>query len=89
MFQDNMGVVHCVKRLTSFSLQVILLLRHLVLRCLTFNVSFLARHVLGVSNCAADSLSRFQFQVFHSLCPEANPEGSPFPEELWDLGTET
>lgn len=84
---DNMGVVHGVNNLTSSSLPVLGLLRHLVLRCLDYNISFRARHVPGVENCAADSLSRFQFQEFRRCCPGADLEGSPFPEDLWDLVT--
>lgn len=85
---DNMGVVYGVNRLTSSSLPVLSLLRRLVLKCLTFNVCIRARHVPGVLNCAADSLSRFQFQVFRQLCPEADLESFPFPEVLWDMVTE-
>lgn len=82
---DNLGVVYSVNKLTSSSLPVLCLLRRLVLRCLMFNISFRAKHVPGVDNCAADALSRFQFQAFRRLCPGADTEGSPFPEELWDL----
>lgn len=84
-----MGVVYCVNKLTSSSLVVLSLLRHLVLKCLMLNVSFRARHVPVVNKCAADALSSFQFQVFHKLCLGADLSGSPFPEELWDLATET
>lgn len=85
---DNMGVVFCVNKLTSASLPVLSLLRRMVLRCLLLNVSFRARHVPGVRNCAADALSRFQFQDFHAYCQGADQLGSPFPEELWDVVTE-
>lgn len=35
---DNMGVVHAINSLSASSLPVVLLLRHLVLRCLTWNI---------------------------------------------------
>lgn len=88
-WMDNMEVVFCVNKLTSSSLPVLFLLLCLVLKCLLFNISFRAKHVLAVDNCAVDSLSRFQFQVFRRWCPGADPAGSPFPEDLWDLVRES
>lgn len=46
-YSDNLGVVYCISRLTSSSLPVLSLLRHLVLRCLQYNIWFRARHVPG------------------------------------------
>lgn len=85
---DNMGVFFCVNKLTSSSLPVLSLLRRLVLCCLLLNVSFQARHVPGVNNCAAGALSRFQFQDFRAYCQGADQSGFPFPEELWEMVTE-
>lgn len=82
---DNLSVVHCISRLTSSSLPVLALLRHLVLRCLQHNIWFRARHVPGVFNCTADALSRFRWQEFRELLPGAALEGCPCPNSLWDL----
>ncbi|KAM3936556.1 uncharacterized protein RB166_007084 [Leptodactylus fuscus] len=48
---------------------VLALLRHMVLRCLEFNIWFRARHVPGCKNVLADALSRFNWQVFRELLP--------------------
>lgn len=84
-FSDNMAVVHCISKLSSSSLPVLALLRHLVLRCLQHNIWFRARHVPGVDNSIADSLSRFHWQVFRDLLPGAAREGHICPISLWDL----
>lgn len=84
-FSDNMGVVHCISRQSSSSPPVLALLRHLVLRCLQHNIWFRARHVPGVSNSTADALSRFRWQEFRELLPEAALEGRVCPPFLWDL----
>lgn len=63
---NNLSVAHCINKLSSSSLSALSLLHHLVLRCLTCNISFLAHDVLGVEFKVADALSHFQFQVFHS-----------------------
>lgn len=82
---DNISVVHCVNNQSSSSLPVLALLRHLVLRCLENNVWFRARHVPGVENKVADSLSRFNMQDFRRFHPTAASEGMACPDFLWDL----
>lgn len=82
---DNMSVVHVINRLSARSPPVISLLRFLVLRCLQLNVWFRAKHVPGVANSIADSLSRSQFDLFRSLAPAASPVGLPCPKSLWTL----
>lgn len=84
-YSDNMSVVYCISRLTSSSLPVLSLLRHLVLRCLQYNIWFRARHVPGVFNATADALSRFNWQEFRELLPGAARVGRSCPPALWDL----
>ena len=43
--------------------------RKLVLSCLKHNILFRARHVPGIHNNLADSLSRLQIQRFQQLAP--------------------
>lgn len=82
---DNMGVVQAVNRQTANSPPVIVLLRRLVLKCLMLNAHVTARHVPGVENCLADSLSRFQWDRFRELAPGAEHNGILCPEFLWRL----
>ena len=56
--------------------------RRLVLACLNFNILFRARHVPGVKNVLADSLSRLQVSKFRQLAPvgvQASPTAIPIP----------
>lgn len=78
-----MSVVNCFNSLTSSSFPVLLLLSHLVLRCLEFNIWFCAKP--GENNKVADALSRFCWQVFWELLLEAALEGLRCPQILWDL----
>lgn len=82
---DNESVVLAINRISSSSLPVLALLRRLVLRCLQHNIVFRARHVPGVFNVVADSLSRSQWQLFRDMHPLADEEGSRCPESLWNL----
>lgn len=82
---DNMGVVMAINQQTANSPPVVALLRHLVLRCLVLNVHFSAVHVPGKLNVIADSLSRFQWDRFRAVAPEADESGLCCPEHLWRL----
>lgn len=82
---DNLGVVQAINNQRCCSPPALRLLRHLVLRCLLFNISFTARHVPGVDNQVADALSRFDFVRFRALCPGASATGLPCPPHVWQI----
>lgn len=82
---DNLGVVQAVNRQTANSPPVVSLLRHFVLKCLLINSHCTAVHVPGVDNNIADSLSRFQWDRFRALVPEAADGGISCPAHLWRL----
>lgn len=86
---DNMGVVQVINRVTASSPPVIRLLQHLVLRCLQLNVFIHAVHLPGVENVIADALSRFQWDRFRELAPEAEQQGVPCPDWLWEIALES
>ena len=50
--------------------------RKLVLVCLQNNIVFKAKHIRGIHNDLADSLSRLQIPKFHRLAP-ANMDSMP------------
>nr|XP_034994623.1 uncharacterized protein LOC118096659 [Zootoca vivipara] len=85
---DNQAVVSVMSRQSSRSTRVSALLRAFVLRSLELNLHFTAKFVPGVNNDIADALSRFQMDRFRLLAPEAQQCPEPFPESLWNLGSE-
>ena len=68
-FTDNAALVEIINKATSRDPIVMTFVRRLVLACLQFNILFQARHVPGVKNSLADSLSRFQVSRFKQLAP--------------------
>lgn len=85
IFSNNLGVAEAINRKTASSLQVVVLLRQLVLKCLVLNVHFSVVYVPGVTNCIADSFSRFKWDRFRELVPEADEVGLCCPGHLWSL----
>ena len=80
---DNLGVVQVINRVSASSPPVVRVLQHLVLRCLQLNIFVHAVHLPGVENVIADALSRFQWDRFRELAPEAERHGEPCPDWLW------
>ncbi len=76
---DNEATVHCVNKSHSHSPMLNPLLRRLtwISACDQFIIT--ARHIPGSKNQIADSLSRFSFQKFRTLAPEADPLPTPVP----------
>ncbi|KAG1925038.1 proline and serine-rich protein 1-like [Pimephales promelas] len=74
---DNEATVQCINKGRSRSLAIMPLLRRLIWisACDQFIIN--AKHVPGVLNQIADSLSRFYFQRFRMLAPEADPVPTP------------
>jgi len=79
---DNEAVVAVINKATSKHQQIMALVRPLVLACLQHNILFKARHIPGVLNVLADSLSRLQVQRFKELAPWAKPSPDPIPTQL-------
>ena len=81
-FTDNAALVDIINKATSRDATVMVFVRRLVLACLNFNILFRARHVPGVKNVLADSLSRLQVSKFRQLAPvgvQASPTATPIP----------
>lgn len=61
-----------------------------LLRCLhfftdSFQIGIRARHVAGIRNSAADTLSRKNMSVFYQCTPQVAREPSPVPPQILDL----
>ncbi|XP_068761877.1 uncharacterized protein [Montipora capricornis] len=75
MWCDNLPVVSIINSKRSKSPRIMDLVRAITILTLEHNFSFTARHIPGLDNSIADSLSRFQMDRFRHLAPNA----SPFP----------
>ena len=61
-FTDNEALVHVINKQPCRDKQLMLV-------CLTNNIVFKAKHIPGLQNKLADSLSRLQLQTFKQLAP--------------------
>ena len=82
---DNDAVVHILTSRTSKIPAIMQLLRHLLSAAARFNFTFTAQHLPGIHNNIADALSRFRWQEFRRLAPEAQPLPVAVPHQLWEL----
>ncbi|XP_050973413.1 uncharacterized protein LOC127169819 [Labeo rohita] len=76
---DNEAIVHCINKGRSHSPALMPLLRRLIWISACDQFIITAKHIPGSKNQIADSLSRFAFQKFRSLGPEADPLPTPVP----------
>ncbi len=70
---DNEATVHCINKGRSHSPTLMPLLRRLIWISACEQFIITAKHIPGSKNLIADSLSRFAFQKFRALAPEADP----------------
>ena len=68
---DNMAVVAVIQRKSAKHPLLLHLLRCLYFYAAYFQFSYSAHHLPGVTNVAADSLSRDNMLLFNSLVPQA------------------
>ena len=89
-FTDNESVVHVINKQTTKDTKMLALLRTMVLICLRNNIFFRARHIQGVKNVLADSLSRLQVDKFRTVSQGMDPTPTPLPSYLlpenWEIG---
>ena len=76
---DNSAVVHMINKGRSKSLTLMPFLLRLTWHSIKHQFILRAIHIPGHSNAIADSLSRFQFQKFKALAPQAEPHPTPIP----------
>ena len=68
-FTDNEALVHVINKPSCRDKDLMFFVRELVLLCLRHNVHFKAKHIPGLHNKLADSLSRLQLHTFRQLAP--------------------
>ena len=70
---DNEAVVGILNKGRSSAKDIMPFMRSIPWSSISHNFIISARHIPGHFNSLADSLSRFNFQTFRSICPEASP----------------
>ena len=81
---DNQAVVALLSSRTSKIPVLMYLLRDLLLSAARWGFSFSSTHVPGIQNNVADAISRFRWQEFRRLAPEAQLVPCPIPQILLD-----
>ncbi|MCG8431274.1 MAG: hypothetical protein MJA29_08895, partial [Candidatus Omnitrophica bacterium] len=85
---DNMATVHILKKGRSKSIKIMKLMRILTMKAANCSFAVFSKHCPGISNSIADSLSRFEFQRFRQLAPDAEPHPWSIPPEVLQILTE-
>ena len=70
LFCDNKSVVDMINITSTSCKNCMVLIRIIVLKGLMDNVRIFAKHVKGISNGLADSLSRNKIDSFHQMCKQ-------------------
>ncbi len=82
---DNIAVVHIINKQSAKKSSTMVLVRRLVLACMTHNLLFQALHIPGAANILADTLSRLQVARFKALSVNMDPEATPVPARLLQI----
>lgn len=83
---DNQAAVVVLSTKSSKVPCIMTLVRLITLQTLRFNFTFTAKHVPGIDNSIADSLSCFQMSRFRLPAPDALPSPCPIPHFLTQVG---
>ena len=68
-FTDNEALVHVINNQSCKDKPLVRFVRKLVSICLQHNIVFKAKHISGIHNNLADSLTRLQVKTFRRLAP--------------------
>ena len=89
IFCDNMSVVQMINNNSSKCKNCMVLIRIIVLQCLTNNVDLNVKHVRGKNNIFSDLLSRMKYKQFWQWARKTNKSFNkkpcPIPELLTDM----
>jgi hypothetical protein len=79
---DNAAVVDIINNQTCKDSNTMVLVRHLVITCLKYNINFRAKHIPGKNNIIADLLSRLQIPEALKLNDQLSHRGTHIPQHL-------
>ena len=84
---DNESVVFILNSHTSRAPDVMHLLRLLLMAAAHHNFIFSAQHIARSANKIPDAISRFHWQAFRHLAPQADRQPTVIPPHLWETLT--
>ena len=84
LFCDNQSVVHMINSTTSSCKNCMVLIRMLVLKCLTENVRVFTKYVKSKENVPSDLLSRLKIDAFMQL-QSWDQSQTEIPEQFWPI----
>ena len=73
----EVALVHVINKQSCKDKLLMVFVRQMVLLCLKFNILFKAKHIPGVKNNLADTLSRLQVQKIRQLAPASMDRHQP------------
>ena len=82
---DNAAVVGIVRSGSSKDELAMHLVRCMSFFTASFQLRVVAAHIPGSKNVAADALSHNRLSEYHLQVPDARPEATVVPQELWDM----
>lgn len=86
-FCDNEATVTIINKGRSKVLDIMRLMRMLTWIAAKNNFSFTSKHIPGIKNVISDSLSRFDFQTFRKVAPDADVDATacpPLSKVMWN-----
>ena len=89
IFCDNQTVCRWVNQSTTSCRNSMVLIRKLIFKCMTENVTIFIQYLSSVDNKYSDALSRDQISYFKQLAQEDEltiaAEPTPVPDQLWPV----
>ncbi|XP_053398262.1 uncharacterized protein LOC128556673 [Mercenaria mercenaria] len=82
MWIDNEALVKVLNKQSCRSKAVMHLVRYFVLKSMSSNIVFKAKHIASKANGICDSLSRKQWSRFRELAPKANNDPEVIPQDF-------
>ena len=75
---DNLALVHIINKQTAKDPLTMILIRRMVIHCLSHNIVFFSKHIPGKYNILADTLSRLQVSKFRQLAHHMDTSPTPY-----------
>ena len=85
LHSDNEATCFWINKKRSKIPAAMKLLRHLTLKCLSFQIHVSALHIAGTANRTSDLISHFHMDEFFRENSQMDPLPTPLPSTLWPI----